>query len=197
MPELNDMIDEWPRLESEDLADYRVFRVRRDRRQSPRTGVSQDYFVLEMPEWVNVIAVTWEGKVVLIHQYRHGIARVSLEIPGGMVDAADADPAEAARRELLEETGYGAEEIIPLGKVSANPAIQTNGCHTYLALGAHLCRDQQLDAGEDIAVELVDLDDIPTLIGSGRMDHALVVAAFYWLDLYLRNNPEVRQRLNR
>jgi len=183
-------------LASEDLSDYRVFRVRRDRRRSPRTGEAHDFHVLEMPEWVNVLAVTPEGGVVLIHQYRHGIARVSLEIPGGVVDPGDASPAEAARRELLEETGYVADQIISLGKVSANPAIQTNECHTYLALGARPSGEQRLEAGEDIAVEVVDLNDIGALVGSGRIDHALVVAAFYWLDQYLLNNPEVRARFS-
>ena len=93
------MVHEWPRLESEELSDYRVFRVRRDRRRSPRTGESHDFYVLEMPEWINILAVTPEGGVVLIHQYRHGTARVSLEIPGGVIDPGDASPAEAARRE--------------------------------------------------------------------------------------------------
>ena len=186
------MVHEWPRLESEELSDYRVFRVRRDRRRSPRTGESHDFYVLEMPEWINILAVTPEGGVVLIHQYRHGTARVSLEIPGGVIDPGDASPAEAARRELLEETGYVAQQFIPLGKVSANPAIQTNECHTYLALGARPSGDQRLEAGEDIAVEVIDLDDIPALVDSGRIDHALVVAALYWLDLYFLRNPEIR-----
>ena len=88
-----------------------------------------------MPDWVNVIPVTPQGKVVVIRQYRHGTGEISLEIPGGVVDAGESHE-ETARRELLEETGYTAGEIIPIGRVAANPAIQDNHMHTFLALGA-------------------------------------------------------------
>ena len=182
------MTGHWPTADSEDLGDFRVFNLRRERRRSPRTGAVHDFYVLGMPDWVNVIPVTPEGKVVVIRQYRHGTGEVSLEIPGGVVDAGETH-GETARRELLEETGYAAGEIILIGRVAANPAIQDNHMHTFLALGARREREPRLDAAEEIAVEEVDLAEVETLIRNGEIDHALVVAGFYWLELYRLRNP--------
>ncbi|MFZ1399124.1 MAG: NUDIX hydrolase, partial [Candidatus Promineifilaceae bacterium] len=106
------MVEDWEKLDSEEIANYRIFKMRKDVRRSPRTGNEHSFFVLESPDWVNVVALTAENQVVLIHQFRHGTAEITLEIPGGMVDPHENDPAEAIRRELLEETGYAAEEII-------------------------------------------------------------------------------------
>lgn len=181
------MIDHWEKLKSTQQEHYRVFDVRQDRARSPETGDEHDFYVIESSDWVNVIPLTPEGQVVCVRQYRHGIEEITLEVPGGIVDPGDADPAEAARREMHEETGYTAEEIIPLGAVAPNPAIQNNRCHSYLALGARPAGDQRLDGAEEIEVVQVDLDDVPHLITSGRINHALVVVAFYLLDQYRRS----------
>ena len=181
----------WTTLASKQVGEYRVFDVRQERRRSPRTGDEHDFYVLEMPEWINVIAVTPTGRVVVIYQFRHGTGKVSLEIPGGIVDEADGDLATAARRELREETGYDADEFMHIGQVTANPAIQSNRCHTFLALGARRVGELEQEEAEDIHVEEMDLTQIPQLIGTGRMDHALVIAAFYWLELLQREQPEV------
>lgn len=184
------MVKDWEKLSSEEIADYRIFKMRRDTRRSPRTGANHSFFVLETPDWVNVIPLTPEGKVVMIHQFRHGTAEVTLEIPGGMVDASDDDPAESVRRELLEETGYAADELIHIGTVQPNPAFLDNQCHTYLALGARWQQPPQFDGSEDIAVEEVPLAEIPGLIGNGRIRHALVVAAFYHHENYRRSSEK-------
>ena len=175
-------VEDWQLLDSQQLADYRICRVRRDRRRSPRTGAEHDFYVLQMPEWVNVIAVTSAGTVVVVEQYRHGVEEVVIEIPGGVVDVSDADLAAAARRELLEETGYEAAQVVAIGSVSANPAIQDNRCHTFVALAARKVAAPELDAGEDIAVREVELRAIPQLAASGRMHNAMVIAAFYWFE---------------
>jgi ADP-ribose pyrophosphatase len=184
------MVQKWEKLNSQQLADYRIFTIRQDNRVSPRTGREHQFYVLEAKDWINVIPLTPQGKVVMIHQFRHGTADITLEIPGGIVDDEDGDPAVAARRELLEETGYTAGDIIHIGTVDPNPAFLDNQCHTYLALDVRWMQAPQFDGAEDIAVEEIDLAEIPELIGNGRISHALVVAAFYHLDRYRDRLPD-------
>ena len=182
-------IEDWEKIDSVEVVDCKILRVRRDRSRSPRTGAVHDFHVLEMPDWINVVPVTRDGNVVLIRQFRHGMEETALEIPGGAVEVGEADPMEAARRELLEETGYEAQTLVPLGSVAPNPAIQNNRCSSYLALNAAPAGGQQLDAGEDIEVEEVPYSSIPELIGDGTINHGLVVVAFYLLEGYLKTNP--------
>ena len=177
-------VKQWPMSSSRQLGDYRVFRLRQDTRRSPRTGRDHTFFVLDTGDWINVVAVTADDKVVLIRQFRHGIEEVTLEIPGGMVDEDDISPLESARRELLEETGYAAEEWIHIGTVTPNPAILNNRCHTYLAQNARLVAAPQMDGSEDIQTAVVDAAEIPALITSGQINHALVIAAFYFYGQY-------------
>lgn len=177
------MIERWQKLGSEILGDFRIFRIRADRSRSPRTGDEHRFFVLESPDWVNVIPLTPAGNVVMIRQFRHGVEAVTLEIPGGMVDEEDDDPAVSAARELREETGYEAAEVIHLGSVDPNPAFLNNRCHSYLARDARWVAAPQLDGAEDIAFEEVPLGDIAALIQSGVITHSLTVAAFYYLEL--------------
>lgn len=178
------MVKNWEKLDSQLLADYRIFKSRQDIRRSPRTGQTHTFYVLESPDWMNVIPLTPEGNVVFVHQFRHGIEAVTMEVPGGLVEPNE-PPQETARRELLEETGYAADKIIPIGTVTPNPAFLDNRLHTFLALNARQVATPQFDGAEDIAVSEVPLADVPALIGNGRIDHSLVVAAFYHLDRYI------------
>jgi ADP-ribose pyrophosphatase len=184
------MIEDWSRLDSQVLGDYRIFRLREDTSRSPRTGREHNFFVLETGDWTNVIPITQNGQVVLIRQYRHGIESVTLEIPGGMVGPDDDDPVEAAERELLEETGYRAEKLIHIGTMAPNPAILDNYLHTFLAEDARPVASPQPEGTEDIEFDLVDISDIPELIASGQINHALVIAAFYFFDQYRKRNPK-------
>jgi 8-oxo-dGTP pyrophosphatase MutT (NUDIX family) len=179
------MIKRWPVLGSERLLDFPIFRLRKDRCVSPRTGAEHDFVIIEAPDWVNVIALTPEENVLVISQYRFGSGEVTLEIPGGMVDEGE-DPAEAARRELREETGYEAEDWVALGSIAPNPAILTNRCYTYLARGCRPVGAAALDEREDIAVEEIGLSRIPALLAEGAITHALVGIAFQKLDLFRR-----------
>ena len=168
----------WPIVESRLERTFRIFNLRMDRARSPLSGAEHDFVVIESGPWVNVIALTESREVVLIRQYRHGTRQVTLEIPGGMVEAGDT-PLSAAQRELLEETGCRAESWIDLGYVHPNPALQDNRCHTFLALGATRPGPQALDEKEDIAVCLRPLAEVPRLIREGEISHALVIAAFW------------------
>lgn len=180
------MIAKWDKQRSNIIGDYRIFRLRQDDSRSPRTDRIHTFYVLETGDWVNIIPITPEGKVVLIEQFRHGNGDLTVEVPGGMVDPEDDSPAESAMRELREETGYIAESCVHLGSVTPNPAILNNQCHTFLAKGARQVQAPQFDGTEDIRVFEVDLAEIPEMIRHGRIHHALVVAAFYHLDNYLR-----------
>ena len=136
--------------------------------------------------------MTDEGKVVIIRQYRHGTDQVSVEIPGGVADPEDGTLARAARREMLEETGYDAAEIVPIGHVAPNPALQNNHCHTFVALGSHKVDDITPDASEDIAVEEIEVNEIERMIVEGELKHGIIIAGFYWFDLYRKRKPSLR-----
>jgi 8-oxo-dGTP pyrophosphatase MutT (NUDIX family) len=172
---------DWDRLGDETLANYKVFRVRRSRRRSPRTGVEIGFLLVDTPDWVNVVAVTEDDRIVLVRQYRHGSEKVSLEIPGGLIDPHDADPAAAARRELREESGFEAARVELLGVMTPNPALFSNRCHTYLATGCRPAGELRMDPGEDIEVVTMPVAELDAAIARGEIDHALVLAAFaFW-----------------
>lgn len=185
------MVKKWAKIRSRQLADYSIFQMWEKICRSPRTAVEHSFYILKSADWINIIPVTPEGKVVLIHQYRHATEEVTLEIPGGVIDAEDTDPAASARREMIEETGYDSPKIIQIGQVSPNPAILNNRCYTFLAKDATPAHPTSFDSAEDIAVELFDLADIPGMIEQGRIAHALVVVAFYHLERYARQHPGV------
>ena len=168
----------WKVVSSTRDRSYRVFSLRTDRAISPRTGKTHRFFILESSSWVNVIPLTPQQEVVMVRQYRHGTQEVTLEIPGGLVEEWDT-PEDAARRELLEETGYYASQTDFLGMVHPNPAIQNNRCYTYLAKDVVPAGKQNLDEKEDIDVLLYPVEDVPRLIRDGKITHSLVLAAFY------------------
>ena len=179
---MNDQPDTWTRKHSKEVADCRVFKVREDFCERASDGAEHTFFVIECPDWVNVIALTKENEVVLIEQYRQGSEEITLEIPGGMIDD-DEEMENAARRELLEETGFEAGEFINLGKSRPNPAIQNNWMHHYLALDCEKTRETAFDEHESVVNKLVPLAEIKNLIERGEITHSLVHAGFYFLDL--------------
>jgi 8-oxo-dGTP pyrophosphatase MutT (NUDIX family) len=170
----------WERRHSEEVLATRIFRLEKQRLISPRTGVEHDFYVLNFPDWCNIVPLTDDNQVVMVRQRRHGLGEETLELPGGMVDPEDKSPLEAARRELLEETGHRPRSIEPIGVIAPNPAIQSNHCHSFLARGVEKVADAALDHGEDIDVVKVPLVEIPARIKSGEITHALVVVAFTW-----------------
>lgn len=159
-----------------------MFSVHRTHARSPRTGDTHPFYGIRATDWVNVVALTAERSVVMVRQYRHGAHDITLETPGGMVDAGES-PAEAARRELLEETGYAAEEWRELGGVNPNPALFGNRLHGFLALGARQVAEIRNESTEETHVELVPFDALRERVRAGEVDHALVVAVLYLYEL--------------
>jgi 8-oxo-dGTP pyrophosphatase MutT (NUDIX family) len=176
----------WQRLGADIVYECRIFSLRRERSRFSRDDAEHEFHVLESPDWVNIVPLTGDGRVVMVRQFRHGIRDYTLEVPGGMVDPEDESPLVAARREMVEESGYDSERIEPLGAIHPNPAIQENRCHSFVAYEVERRHVPTFDSTEETEVVLVPLTAIPDLIRDGRITHALVVVAFHWLALHRR-----------
>ncbi len=180
----------WELVNSVPIGNFRIFTMRNDRKKSPRTGVEHDFYVIEAANWVNVVAITTEGKFVMIEQFRHGSNTNELEVPGGMMDEGEGDPIAAGIRELREETGYVGSNAQMIGQIYPNPAIMNNICYTVLIEGCEQKHPVELDAGEDIVTRLVDESEIPDLIRDGKIGHALVVVALQHYQLKKSKSPQ-------
>lgn len=134
------------------------------------------FSILKAPDWINVIALTPASEIILVEQYRYGIEKATLELPGGVCDFGES-PLETSKRELLEETGFKGKEFHYLGKVSSNPAMLTNYTHTYLITNCEKVSEQQLDGNERINVHLISLKDFLDMVANQEIHHSLVVAA--------------------
>ena len=169
-------------LDTEFLQHCKVFSVSRTRAESPRTGEVHPFFRIDSSDWVNIIPITAAGEFVMVRQFRHGLDGFTVETPGGLVDPGET-PASAAGRELLEETGYRATEIVPLGGVNPNPALFGNILHVFLGRDAVKVADVRNESTEETHVELVPQAELAALIRGGQVNHALVLAAFHLYDL--------------
>jgi len=169
-------------LETEFLQNCAVFSVSRTLAKSPRTGESHSFYRIDSGDWVNIVPITPGGDVVLVKQYRHGLDDFTVETPGGMVDLGET-PMEAAGRELLEETGYRAAEIVPLGGVNPNPALFGNTLHAFLGRDVERVAEVRNESTEETHVEVVSPAELRRLVIAGAVNHALVIAVLYLLDL--------------
>jgi 8-oxo-dGTP pyrophosphatase MutT (NUDIX family) len=166
-------IKPWKILESSYVRPW--FRI--DKCELPN-GNFLDANILEFRSWANVVALTTTGEVVLVRQYRHGVEDMLWDFPGGVVEDGE-DPMEGAKRELLEETGYATTNLVQVAKLYPNPAFQTNALYCFLALDAEKVGGQNLDAGEDIEVGLVPLDQVLEMAKCGEFPHALMAAVLF------------------
>lgn len=163
----------WNILASEQLFDDLWFKVRKDTCEAPDGRIITPYYVYEFPTWVTALALTEDGQVILERQYRHALGEVCIEIPGGCVDPTDHSLEDAIARELLEETGYTFTSYEYLGKTSANPSTNNNLMHMFLARGGKKMASQNLDANEDIDVELTSIDQLKQMLRENRIMQAM------------------------
>ena len=175
-------IKDWREVAREPVADCRVFSVERSIAESPVDGTRHDFYRIHSGSWAQIVPVTKDGDVVLVRQYRHGARKVTLEMPAGLVDPGE-DPAQAALRECLEETGYRAENPISLGVVYPNPALFANRLYAYVAVDVVPERAIQNVGAEETEVVLVPTRELPKLMLNGTIDHALACTTF-WRYLY-------------
>lgn len=182
----------WKVLASEYLARKPWFTVRHEYVELPNGNRIPDYYVFEYPDWVNVIALTREGKFVVVDQYRHGLGRTDYELVAGVCDPTDATPLDAARRELWEETGYGGGHWHELMQLSANPATQNNLTHCFLATDVERISTQHPEATEDIRVHLMTRNEMLELLQTDRIKQALMAAPLwrYFAQISLASNDE-------
>jgi 8-oxo-dGTP pyrophosphatase MutT (NUDIX family) len=183
--DLEKLAPRWERGTPEDISNARIFTLQKLPSISQGGGKHFDFFRLKAREWINVVAITPENKIILVVQQRHGIDAATLEIPAGLVDPGE-KPVDAALRELQEETGFVTEEIIHLGTAYANPAFLTNRSHSFLARNCRPTGTVKRDPAEEIAVVIVPATEIHSLLTSGLLGNAMGIVALYWYDLYLQ-----------
>ena len=175
---MNQTIKEWKLLESEYLVRRPWLTARRDRLELPDGRIIPEYYVLEYPDWVNVIAITKDGQFVMERQYRHAARKISLELPCGVMEEGET-PLEAAQRELLEETGFGGGQWKKLMELSPNPSAMSNTTHCFLAIGVEKIAEQHLDETEELSVLFMTKEEVKRMLNENQICQALMVAPLY------------------
>lgn len=169
----------WEVLGTEYLFRRPWLTARRDHVRLPSGVEIPEYYVLEYPDWVNMIVITEEGDFVFVRQYRHGAGETRFELVAGVVDPEDASPMEAAKRELYEETGFGGGEWREFCTLCPNSGAMTNTSHTFLATGVRRLSTQHLEATEDITVHLFSREEVLEMLKQGEIRQALMAAPLW------------------
>ena len=175
----------WKKLGQTPQTKTRIFEVVSARYRHPVRGTERDFVVVQAPDWVNVIALTPDQKLVLVRQFRYGIDDFSLEIPGGVMEAGE-DPVVAGLRELQEETGYAGTFVASLGAVHPNPAFQSNRCHFIFVADALQAHPVEWDPDEEIQVNLRPVEEVLALARAGGITHGLVLNALLLFEPHWR-----------
>jgi len=171
----------WKVLKSEYIARKPWFTVRKEAVELPNGSVIPEYYTFEYPDWVNVVAVTRDGKFVFVDQYRHGLGLTSYELCAGVCEKADASPLESAKRELLEETGFGGGTWSKLMEICANPTSHTNMAHCFLATDVEQLTSQHLEPTEDLGLHLLTAEEVRQLLYADQIKQSLMAAPLWKL----------------
>lgn len=180
----------WEKGASRSLAATRIFDVQGITFRHPVRGTEREFVVIAAPDWVNVIAITPDHRLVLVNQFRYGTDAFSWEVPGGVIDAGE-DPVAAGVRELREETGYTGKSARLLGTVNPNPAILNNRCHLVLVEDVARTEQQDWDPDEEIEVCALPVEEVLKWAYSGRITHSLVLNALF---LFAPHWAEIKAR---
>jgi ADP-ribose pyrophosphatase len=170
----------WQHLESVYIHKEKWFNLRSDKVLKGNGEQMDDYYVMEFSNWVNVLPVTTDGKIILVKQYRYALGVWSIEVPGGIMDPHETNPEEAAKRELLEETGYSCGKIEEVAIIAPNPAIQNNRMYCYLATGCELTHEQSFDENEEIEVLIVTMDELKAMLRNNEIVQSLHICSILY-----------------
>ena len=174
----------WDMQENNLHADCRIFEVRKQRLKRRSDGLEGEFFVLDTNDWVNVLALTPDDKIILVRQFRYGSKEQSLEPPGGVVERGE-DPVIAGLRELQEETGYVGEKPKLLGVVRPNAAILSNRCHVILVRNAQKTAELNFDQHEELVTELYPVKELKEMVRRGEITHSIGLNSIMMLLLEL------------
>ena len=188
-PMNSDRPSEWQRLSSRELLHTRVFDVRASEFRHPSRAAGKEFLVIDAPDWAVVAPVTPKGELVLVRQFRFGVQKLSLELPGGVIERGE-DPAAAAVRELAEETGYRGSAAIVLGSVHPNPAIQSNRAHMIVVPDVQLTAAPDWDADEELSITLAPMAEVLAMVREGKITHALMLNMLFLLEPWWRERFE-------
>jgi ADP-ribose pyrophosphatase len=178
----------WVKISSHELLKTGFFRLRVDEARLPSGKICLNYYVMDFSDWVNIVALTKDRQMILIKQFRYAIEELCIETPGGAIDPRHSEtPEEAAKRELIEETGFVPGKMKLLSEALPNPAIQSNKLWIYLALDCEKKEEQKLDAFEDIEVFTLPIQDALKMVQEGKITHALVIASIHLALPYLND----------
>lgn len=172
-------MEKWKTINSKYIIQRPWATLRVDKLEMPNGNIKEEYYVLEYPTWVNMVALTEDNQVIFVKQYRHGAGQIMVELPAGVVEENE-DPEIAARRELLEETGYAFDQITYVCELFANPATSGNITYTYLLTGGRKVQEQDLDPSEDIEVVLMDLEEAKQFLFDNKIGQALHSSALFY-----------------
>lgn len=172
-------MEKWKVLSSDYIIQRPWATLRIDNLEMPNGNIKEEYYVLEYPTWVNMVGITEDQEILFVRQYRHGANEIMVELPAGVVEPGE-DPELAARRELLEETGYAFDNIEYICELFANPATSGNLTYTYLLQGGKKVQEQELDASEDIEVVLMSIDEAKQFLFDNKIGQALHSSALFY-----------------
>lgn len=178
---MNDKELTWTTTETKALLHTRVFDVV-EQKEISGTGIEGNFFAISAPEWVVIIPV-YQGNFVMVRQWRHAEDRITVELPGGVIEEGE-DPEVCAGRELLEETGFKAGKLTKLGTCSSNPALFKNHFHAFLAEDLIPTGEQHLDRDELLNYKLIPIEEVIENFGSGEYTHAFTGTAIM---MYMRH----------